>query len=229
MGNPNSDDKQKVVANIWIKLIDSLNERMSRACLSRDAFLDRILEDEVRRLSDEIAEPNDSIQREAIESGLNKLPRKPVSFSLRQSTVQNINAVCNRLNIPRDAMFNRLYFMLIVPPTAWDQILGVDDYEKYVASLVRENFYPGSYDVAYGLPIRDIDLALTDPFWGPMKVIEAEGGSSLSKIVLDGTLLGKGSSTEEKAGMYGLNYCLHGVDVNPETLEAKTFVELFDL
>ncbi len=221
--------KQKLVANIWTKLNDAMSRKIEEACLVRDSYLDKILEAEVAKIRAEIKQPNSDAHREFIELRLSKLPRKPVSFSFRQETVSAINKVCSELNIPRDALLNRIFFLLLIRDQVWDSVLGVDDYFEYVGDLVKKN--GGTYfSETAGLPLLDIIAAAVDPFWGPRLVLEAqESLHTLSEIEVNSSFFGGDISQDEKDGLIGLNCCLTNTDVDPETLESKSLDQLLGL
>ncbi len=180
-------------------------------------------------LRKELQQPNSDADREFIELRLSKLPRKPVSFSLRQETVSALNKACNELNIPRDAFLNRIFFLLLIRDTTWDTVLSVDGYFAYVCQIVREQ--GGTYfSGTAGLPLLDVIEAIHDPFWGPRLVLEAQNeGETLSALEVNGNLFGGNITEDEKNGLVGLNCCLKHTVVDPETLEARSLDELLGL
>lgn len=218
--------KQKLVANIWITLIDAMSQKIEAQCLLRDSFLDRIFSSEVVYLRKEIKQSNSDVHRALIERGLSKLPRKPVSFSLRQETVSAINETCGELNIPRDAFLNRIFLLLLISdPRKWDTFLGLNDY------LGRVHDYVGGGGMSFlgitGLPLVDLGEAMVDPFWGPRRVLEdLKRSQTLSTIEVNSALFDGNLSQDVKNGLAGLNCCVDDTEVDSEPLENRSLDDL---
>lgn len=117
----------KISTKVWRKVMVSFDKKLSLACLRRDAFLNRLLETELPELDDEIPLANSVDAQQFVIEHLNSLDWKPVSLALRSDLVEKLNDICARKRIVRDAFFNRLFFLLSVPPKVIDLLFFNDD------------------------------------------------------------------------------------------------------
>jgi hypothetical protein len=110
----------KISVQIWVPVIDRLNEKVEAACLRRDAYLNRVLDVELPELDAEVSIANSEVARKYVAERLEALPRKVVSLSLRPDLVERLNDICTRKRIVRDAFFNRLFLLLAASPKLID-------------------------------------------------------------------------------------------------------------
>lgn len=138
------DKKTKVLVNVYNPLLRIVKDRFDKACLKRDAYLDKALQIEAELLRSEITESNSDKAKSYIVKNFKKLDLKPLNLLLSEKTVLLINDVCKEKNISRDSFINRFLLLL----TASDSVLNVlfDD-EKEVL-LEGGDFY-GPEEVFY--------------------------------------------------------------------------------
>ena len=163
----------KISAQIWRPLIDLLEKKITTACLRRDAYLVRVLEVEVDWLDREVAIPNSEASRKWVNAKLTTLNRKVVSLALPPPVVSRLNEVCHRKRIVRDAFFNRLFFLLAMPPNLIELFfrdvlnenwrLRVVEEEEVNGPFFQNTFYPLEPDI--------------DPFWALRTGIELSADS----------------------------------------------------
>ena len=72
--------RSKKLANVSKPLIEKLNEKVSAACLQRDAYLDHVFRYETEMLNEEIDVPNTLEARDHLARHLGLLDRKGVNF-----------------------------------------------------------------------------------------------------------------------------------------------------
>ena len=51
-------NRTRITVGVWDQLIKLINQEMAKACLRRDAYLDRVLAYEVGMLEQEVEKPN---------------------------------------------------------------------------------------------------------------------------------------------------------------------------
>ncbi|MEI8103119.1 MAG: hypothetical protein WCG61_06305 [Chlorobium sp.] len=112
-----TENKTKVLVNVYEPLIAIMKHKFDAACLKRDAYLDKALRIEAGFLRSEVKEPNSDRARNFIAENLKELKLKPLSLSLSTETVELVNEVCKEKNIPRDSFINRLFLLLIASET----------------------------------------------------------------------------------------------------------------
>lgn len=154
-------DTQKVSVRIWKPLLVKLDQKLERACLRRDAYLARVLAVEIPALDEEVCLPNSVEAQARVAQQLDDLDRKPVSLALPSELMSQLNAICARKRIVRDAFFNRLFLLLAAKPKAIDNLLfpfaptdwrtAVWTEYKHDGPFFTNGFYPLEQDV--------------DPFW----------------------------------------------------------------
>jgi len=171
----------KITTKIRTDVINKLTKKFGTACLRRDAFLERVLEIEIPALDKEVAIPNSDEARKAVSQSLTELIKKDkmkaVSFSLRDDLVKQLDEICNRKNIVRDAFFNRVLFLLASRPKDIDRLFFFyreDDWRIEVWSELRPDG-PFFNNVFYPLEPE------IDPFWTIRAGLELE--ISNSKLV----------------------------------------------
>ena len=112
-----TENKTKVLVNVYEPLIAIMKHKFDAACLKRDAYLDKALRIEAGFLRSEVKEPNSDRARNFIAENLKELKLKPLSLSLSTETVELVNEVCKEKNIPRDSFINRFFLLLVASET----------------------------------------------------------------------------------------------------------------
>ena len=156
-----ASEKRKISTKIWRPVVDKLTRKLNKACLRRDAFLERVLDVELPYLDNEVALPNSEQAQNFIAERLDHLDRKLVSLALRIDLIERLESICGRKRIVRDAFFNRLFLLLAAPPGIIDKIffnLDSDDWRTEVWSELKHDG-PFFQNVFYPLE-QEID-----PFW----------------------------------------------------------------
>lgn len=149
---------KKISVKIWLPALKKFDEKLENACIRRDAYLNKVLEKELKHLDKEVALPNSQIATDFIRDRLNQLDRKLVSLALREDLVARLDDICKTKLIDRDAFFNRLFLFLASENTLkilFQQVTQewLQDYlsDKSSADRLLDHLYP--------LPEAH------DPFW----------------------------------------------------------------
>lgn len=103
---------RKISVRIWTPLLDRFNQRIDSACLRRDAYLSKVLEDEINDVETQINLENSEAAQSFIRAHLDTVPRKLVTLTLPEEQVQRLDTICERKRIVRDSFFNRLFYLL---------------------------------------------------------------------------------------------------------------------
>jgi hypothetical protein len=117
-----TENKTKVLVNVYAPLIALMKHKMDAACLKRDAYLERALRSEIDDLSDEITTPNSDKAKSYIADNLKQIILKPLNLLLSTETVELMNEVCKEKNVPRDAFINRFFLLNIASDTVIDAL-----------------------------------------------------------------------------------------------------------
>jgi hypothetical protein len=104
---------RKTSIKIWTPLLERFSQRIDSACLRRDAYLSKVLEDELDELDADVATPNSEAARSFIAAHLDTVPRKLVTLTLPEELVRKLDTICAAKNLIRDSFFNRLFFLLV--------------------------------------------------------------------------------------------------------------------
>ena len=110
----------KISVKIWRPIIDKLDQKLDAACLRRDAYLNKVLENELPWLDSEVSLANSPAAQAFVAARLDQLDRKLVSLTLRPELIEQLNDICQRKRIVRDAFFNRLFLLLALKPKGID-------------------------------------------------------------------------------------------------------------
>lgn len=103
---------RKISVRIWTPLLEQFTQRIDDACLRRDAYLSKVLADELDELDSEIERPNSDAARSFIAAHLDTVPRKLVTLTVPEELVQRLDNLCEQKRIARDSFFNRLFYLL---------------------------------------------------------------------------------------------------------------------
>lgn len=152
----------KLTAKLFAPMYVDFDRQLSDAFLRRDAFLDRVISQEIphlredlngKRLSDEA---NKYISRSLKGlGGRNTPPLRQVSIAVRHETAEGLRAVVEEHNLVRDAFLNRLIALL----RASDKLLEALELPKRI-SRGRSD---GTEDMPTS-PLRAIEETIWDPF-----------------------------------------------------------------
>lgn len=117
-----TENKSKVLVNVYEPVMAILKHKLDAACLKRDAYLDKALHIEAGFLREEVKMPNSDEAKSYITDNLKQLKLKPLNMLLSTKTVELINEVCKEKNIPRDAFINRVFLLLIASDSVIDAL-----------------------------------------------------------------------------------------------------------
>jgi hypothetical protein len=137
-----SENKIKVLVNVYEPLITIMKLKFDAACLKRDAYLDRALRLEAGYLREEVTLPNSDKSKSFIIDNLRKLRLKPLNLLLSMKTVELMNEVCKEKNVPRDAFINRFFLLLIASDTLIE-VLFYKLFDKLASDNLLEDFKEG--------------------------------------------------------------------------------------
>ena len=152
---------QKISVKIWRPLITRFNDKVMAACLRRDPYLARVLAHELPLLDLEISVANSVAAEKLVADRLDQMEdRKLVSLALPPTLTAQLNEICARKRIVRDAFFNRLFFLLAVQPRLLDALLFPND-PKWRSEIWSEYRNDGPFFQNGFYPLEPE----IDPFW----------------------------------------------------------------
>ena len=153
----------KITVQVWKRVAERLETTLRDAGFRRDAYLGKVIENELHWLDDEVSIPNSEAAQAFVTREMTKLPRKAVTLWLPQALVERLTDICQRKRIVRDAFFNRLFLLLAADPKTVDQLLfDADDREDWRANLWRNHKNESDGFFHNGLfPLQ----AAQDPLW----------------------------------------------------------------
>lgn len=125
-----TQNKTKVLVNVYEPLIAIMKHKFDAACLKRDAYLDKALRIEARLLKEEVTMPNSDKAKSYVAENLKQLRLKPLNLLLSTETVELVSEICKEKNIPRDVFINRVFLLLIASDTVID-VLFFGLYKKH--------------------------------------------------------------------------------------------------
>jgi hypothetical protein len=168
--------ERKISVNIWRPLIARFNDKVIAACLRRDPYLASVLALELPLLDREISVANSPAAERFVAERLDLMDRKLVSLALPIELAEQLEHVCARKRIVRDAFFNRVFFLLAAQPRLLDALLFPDEpnWRTEIWSEYRNDgpfFQNGFYPLEPAI----------DPFWALRTAFEvrAEGDESI--------------------------------------------------
>jgi len=151
----------KISVKIWRPILEKFDAKIERACLRRDAYLARVLEAELSRLDEEVSIPNSEASYEYVFERLDRLDRKLVSLALPTALTQQLNEICARKRIVRDAFFNRVFLLLAASPKVVDMLLFGDAADDWRSNVWSEFKHDGVGFQSSFYPLEP----MVDPFW----------------------------------------------------------------
>jgi len=218
---------RKITVKLWKSLKDRLDKATDTACLRRDAYLNRLLENELPYLEREVKSTNSDEACRYISARLGD-PRKPraqVTLLLREDLVSQLDALCAKRRLCRDAIFNRTIFLLTAAPEVIDLNFFQGD-SSWRTEVWSECKHDGPFFSAVFDPLK----GEVDPFW-PIRAgldlrreqarqvlgMEQEGiyGATLAVVT-------KAGRKHEAEVLYGLSCTLPDGAV-PRTAAARAF------
>lgn len=137
-------NSRQLFTRIWDDSEAILSERIEKAALRRDTYLDRVLAHEADMLPREVPKPNSPLAHRFLQRKMRELPAKKVNLTLSLATVDLINQACKDRNIPRDCFINRVIWMLVAPSSFCKRMIGLDP-----SSRVGEVLSPANRDEFY--------------------------------------------------------------------------------
>lgn len=239
-------ERKKISTKIWRPIINKLNRKLDRACLRRDAFLERVLDSELEFLDSEISVPNSEAARNFTFESLDHLDRKLVSLAIRTELVERLDDICERKLIVRDAFFNRLFFLLAAPSKAIDRLFFPLDSDRWRNDVWSERKHDGPFfqNIFYPLE-QDVD-----PFWGirtglemyeEKNLVDYEFPTATTTVRVKSTTSGRltlpagiytvafSDKDFKDTDLFGLNTYLHDWQIPGHPAERKLQIELDEL
>jgi len=167
----------KLTAKLYAPMYADLDLQLSRSLLRRDAFLDRMIWQEIPHLRKDLSgkrlstEANRHISKSLKKLGGNSAPPlKTVSIAVRHETAVALRAVVEEHNLVRDAFLNRLVALL----RSSDKLLEALD----LPTRVIWNRRDGTEDASTS-PLRTIEETLSDPLYYLRSACHARHGCGL--------------------------------------------------
>ncbi|MGB7420312.1 MAG: hypothetical protein WA917_00315 [Comamonas sp.] len=186
----------KITAKIFEPAYRDLNNRLKGALLSRDAFLDHVIAQEIPYLHRDLEGKRLSKKaNQYISHCLKKLggreapPLKQISIAIKHKTAKQLRSVVDEHNLVRDAFLNRLIFLL----RASNNALAALDLPTHVASFRRD----GTVDIPTS-PLQAIEITLADPFYYLRAGCEDSYGCGLNLMDLPEELHGLSCYIEDR-------------------------------
>ena len=152
---------KRTSVRLWGPIRERFDEALDRLGLKRDAYLNRVLETELAHLDAEVKQPNSREAQRFIADRLRDLkPSELVTLRLRRDLLDRMDASCARKRICRDAFFNRLLFLLTLPPKGID-LLFFDGDSRWRTEVWNECKHDGPFFQNVFYPLDPV----VDPFW----------------------------------------------------------------
>lgn len=171
---------RKVSVRVWRPLARKLEDQMERACIRRDAYLNRVLEVELPELATELRVANTAAGRDFIATHLDRLDRKLMTLTLQEHLVVRLDELAASLNFPRDAFVNRLLFLLVAEDEQIDRIFFDGD-RSWRTEVWSERKHDGPF---FRNVFKPLDPEI-DPFWAiraAVELIEARAHTPAASI-----------------------------------------------
>lgn len=154
------------------KLAESFSESVELAFLRRDAWLNHILSAELPRIKAELAgHVNSAAARKFIEAQAAGRERAAMTISLDRSTADQIRALCDEHGVVRDALFNRLFLLLTLPPEEWASAVQIP---LDAIKVIADTFFVSDSEpqpMAYEPRLHYIDVFTQSPLAVPADFI----------------------------------------------------------
>ncbi|MDD5035559.1 MAG: hypothetical protein PHE55_12460 [Methylococcaceae bacterium] len=201
--------KSKTISiKVWRPVLNTLNTKLDQACLRRDAYLNRVLDVELKELDAEVPLANSARARRFIADQLDKLDRKPVSLSLRPDLVDYLDDICERKNIIRDSFFNRLFFLLAVPVDSFPRYFNLQS--DWISFVLTENYDCDSSSPSFRALFDPLNPVI-DPFFALRVALQSSDNEKHKGGIYSTTF---GSSLFKEIDMRGLNCYMADNDIS---------------
>lgn len=224
-------EKRKITVQMWVPLLDRLNELTTAACLNRDAYLDVVLANEAPMLMSELeGKKNSDVARGFVKRCfLDLKDLRPVSLTLTAATADAMAAACDAVNVWRDVFVNRVAYLLVAKTSALENQWDIR-FEDHRSAIFDEGWEIKALLLGPRLTaIRG--FIQDDPFLGMRAALRQEypdTGGAVHALHL-GNPSGR---TPKQRGLLGLSTYLEDAHVpgTPKNKEqAKWAAELLDL
>lgn len=171
----------KISVKIWRPIIDKLDQKLDAACLRRDAYLNKVLENELPWLDSEVSLANSPAAQAFVAARLDQLDRKLVSLTLRPELIEQLNDICQRKRIVRDAFFNRLFLLLALKPKGIDTLFFSAVRDEWKEELWRDTKTDRNFWLNGLYPLEPVIA----PFWAIRAGLEIYAESTGSEEYQD--------------------------------------------
>jgi len=178
----------KLTAKLHAPMYNAFDRQLSEALLRRDAFLDRMICQEIPHLRKELDGKRLSTEANRYIShclkglgGKNAAPLRQVSIAVRHDTAEALRAVVEEHNLVRDAFLNRLIVLL-------------RSSDKFLVAMglprrVKWNRHDGTQGMATS-PLCAIEETISDPFYYLRAACEAQYECGLNLVEFPVELIG---------------------------------------
>ncbi|MEK7995662.1 MAG: hypothetical protein AAB403_17825 [Planctomycetota bacterium] len=226
MAEPN----RQLLARVWRPLLREFNSTIERACLRRDAYLDRVFAHEAEVLKDEIPCRNSPEARAYLQSKLEDLDRLPVNFSLSPDTIKAVNRACEELNVIRDCFINRVLFLLFADINTCEAVTGIQ-LRECLPDILGDHDRDYVYAPLWGGGLCAVsEIVSSDPFWALRNFIEhfrQQGDESVTP--LHACLIMPGLFSKKPPGVIALNCYLPDEFIPGAPASKRALEELFGI
>lgn len=175
--------KTKVTVKMHEKLFESFEKQIDALHIKRDAFLDSVIQQEMKFLEEELGGRRQSpAARQYIAGELKRLGTRKVNIQIEQSTADKLNRIVREGNLVRDAFVNRLVMFLRSTPMVL-KALGLpshitgSEYDDYVEPM------PTS-------PLAAIQVVQSDPLYYIRAAIQERHQVGLYELLMPEKLIG---------------------------------------
>lgn len=169
-----AEAQTKISVRIWRPIRERLDKRLEEACLRRDPYLAKLLQTEIKALDREVCLANSAESQAFVAKDLEQLDDlKLVTLTLPRQLVAQLNDICARKRIVRDAFFNRLFLLLSATPGQIDALLfdGSSDWRKQAWNSFKQ-------DPSVFFDLFDPTLSALNPFWAIRDVFEEDANEA---------------------------------------------------
>jgi hypothetical protein len=175
--------KTKITVKIHEKMFQAFEKQMDALHLKRDAFLDSVIQEEVKYLADELKGKRQSpAARQYIAGELKRLGTRQVNIQVEQSTADELNRVIADGNIVRDAFINRLIMFLRSTPTVLNA-LGLP-------LAINNSEYEDGVEPMATSPLTAMEEVHSQPLYYIREAIQERHGVGLYELLLPSQLIG---------------------------------------
>ena len=172
----------KITVKIYEPLLRSFDRQLD-VHFKRDAFLNRMIQGEVKHLADDLDGKRLSLRAKRYISGeLKRMGTTSVNIVVDKSTADALGAVVEATNMVRDAFINRLIILLRSSKPILDYL--------ELPAFVTDRAFKASVDPMPTSPLKAIESVLADPMFYLRVAAEERHGVGLYLIDLPAKLDG---------------------------------------